>query len=144
MKVAVNKNIDDYKDDFFKGLTFYQTVMSVLALVSGTAVFFICFGMFGIPQSVSLYLALPAAFIFAASGFLKIDGMAPITYLKKRLYCIRNPLYVSVPDVLADLEERDKNTTEKERKIKGGLLETEEELEKRMEEYGIYEGNGKI
>lgn len=74
MKIPVNKNIDVYKDDFFKGLSMRECLCALLTLVSGTAVFFLSDSLLRLPQEVSLYCALPVSFLCAASGFLKISG----------------------------------------------------------------------
>ena len=41
MKVQVNQDIDSYKDDFFKGLTFRQTAVSVIGVAVGAGIFLI-------------------------------------------------------------------------------------------------------
>ena len=41
MKVQVNQNIDSYKDDFFKGLTFRQTAVSVIGVSVGAGIFLV-------------------------------------------------------------------------------------------------------
>ena len=58
MKIPVNKNIDVYKDDFFKGLSMRECLCALLTLVSGTAVFFLSDSLLRLPQEVSLYLSL--------------------------------------------------------------------------------------
>ena len=64
MKIPVNKNIDVYKDDFFKGLSMRECLCALLTLVSGTAVFFL---------SDSLFAAgsIP---VLRASGFVFVCG----------------------------------------------------------------------
>ena len=94
MKIPVNKNIDVYKDDFFKGLSMRECLCAFLTLVSGTAVFFLSDSLLRLPQEVSLYCALPVSFLCAASGFLKISGMPPLVWMRKRAACIRTPFYV--------------------------------------------------
>lgn len=93
MQIPVNKDIDDYKDDFFKGMTLRQTTMCVLTLAVGIGCYFLCNSVLGLPQTVSLYLVFPAALPFAAVGFLKIDGMPPLEYLKRRREVTQTPLY---------------------------------------------------
>ena len=72
MKIPVNKNIDVYKDDFFKGLSMRECLCALLTLVSGTAVFFLSDSLLRLPQEVSLYCALLVSFLwnvsFSAAG----------------------------------------------------------------------------
>lgn len=139
MKIPVNKNMDEYKDDFFKGLTLRQTAAAALTLVVGIGVFFLC-NAIGIPQELSLYLAMPLAFAVGASGFLEIYGMPPLQYIRKRLRVMRHPLYVSVPDAVWELYQQDAKTPLKKRKEnvrrqEAILLESKEEIQQRMQFY---------
>lgn len=139
MKIPVNKNIDEYKDDFFKGLTLRQTVSAALTLAVGIGVFFLCSAI-GIPQGISLYLAMPLAFLTGASGFLKIYGMTPPQYIRKRLRIMRHPLYVSVPDAVWEPYRQDAQTPLKKKKENVRrqepiLLASEEEIQQRMQFY---------
>ncbi|MCD7957413.1 MAG: PrgI family protein [Lachnospiraceae bacterium] len=93
MQIPVNKDIDDYKDDFFKGMTLRQTTMCVLTLAVGIGCYFLCNSVLGLPQTISLYLVFPVALPFAAAGFLKIDGMPPLEYLKRRREVTQTALY---------------------------------------------------
>ncbi|MCD7819554.1 MAG: PrgI family protein [Lachnospiraceae bacterium] len=104
MQIPVNKDIDDYKDDFFKGMTLRQTTMCVLTLAVGIGCYFLCNSVLGLPQTVSLYLVFPAALPFAAAGFLKIDGMPPLEYLKRRREVTQTPLYRYRPMVFERVE----------------------------------------
>ncbi|MCD7884276.1 MAG: PrgI family protein [Lachnospiraceae bacterium] len=104
MQIPVNKDIDDYKDDFFKGMTLRQTTMCVLTLAVGIGCYFLCNSVLGLPQTVSLYLVFPVALPFAAAGFLKIDGMPPLEYLKRRREVTQTPLYRYRPMVFERAE----------------------------------------
>ena len=50
MQIPVNKNIDDYKDDVFKGLTLRQAAMAALTVASGILGFAIGHFLLGLPQ----------------------------------------------------------------------------------------------
>ena len=99
LQIPVNKNIDEYKDDFFKGLTLKQTVTSVVALVFGAGMFLGLTMLFGISQTTALYLTFPVVFPIAAIGFLKIDVMTPVTWLKRRRAVRNMPVYFFHPDM---------------------------------------------
>lgn len=105
MQIPVNKNIDFYKDDFWKGLTLSQTVSCILTLCAGTGTFLFLSGPLGVPETAALYLTFPVAFPFAATGFLKIGGMGIGEYLKKRRACVKMPLYHFHPMCLAQEKE---------------------------------------
>ncbi|MCD8154396.1 MAG: PrgI family protein [Clostridiales bacterium] len=112
MQIPVNKDIDDYKDDFFKGMTLRQTTMCVLTLAVGIGCYFLCNSVLGLPQTVSLYLVFPVALPFAAAGFLKIDGMPPLEYLKRRREVTQTPLYHYRPMVFERAESEKGNWME--------------------------------
>ena len=106
MQIPVNKDLDSYKDDFFKGLTLKQTAISIVSVAAGCGMYLIGTYIFHLEQSASFYLALPVVLPIAASGFLKIHGMTPVEYFKRRRSALRRDLYVFIPDaLLADREE---------------------------------------
>ncbi|MCD7956053.1 MAG: PrgI family protein, partial [Lachnospiraceae bacterium] len=78
--------------------------MCVLTLAVGIGCYFLCNSVLGLPQTVSLYLVFPAALPFAAAGFLKIDGMPPLEYLKRRREVTQTPLYRYRPMVFERAE----------------------------------------
>ena len=108
MKIMVNDNIDEYKDDFYKGLTFRQTLFAGLAVMAGAAAFLIMHIFFGLPQSVALYAALPVVFPIAAAGFLKIHGMTLLEYLKARKAVRECPGYDYKPVMVQVMEDETK------------------------------------
>ena len=84
MLIPVNQNIDEYKDDFYKGLTLRQSVISLVTVAVGVLVYLALTGLFHLPQTLALYMTLPVVFPIAAYGFLKIHGMNIAEYLRKR------------------------------------------------------------
>ena len=114
MQIPVNKDLDSYRDDFFKGLTLKQTALSVVSIAAGTGAFLFGFYILKLAQSVSFYLALPVVLPIAATGFLRIYGMTPFEYLKKRQYTIRHEKYRFIPDALiADESKKVMDTAKK-------------------------------
>ena len=59
MQIPVNTNIDNYKDDFFKGFsakeTAYAGVILLIYLICYTVLTFCLF----VPQTMAMYLSLP-------------------------------------------------------------------------------------
>ncbi len=105
MQIPVNKDLDSYKDDFFKGLTLKQTALSIVSVAAGTGTFLLGMYVLKLPQSVSFYMALPVVLPIAASGFLQIHGMTPAEYLKRRHSVRTGHIYYFVPGAFLPEEE---------------------------------------
>ena len=116
MQIPVNKDIDSFKDDFFKGLTLKQTAISIISVGAGTGLFLLARYGLKMDQSASFYLSLPVILPIAASGFLRIHGMTPLEYLKKRRSVYRKDTYFFVPEALAG-DERELKTPKETKKI---------------------------
>ena len=114
MQIPVNKDLDSYKDDFFKGLTLKQTALSIVSVAAGCGTFLFGTYILNLEQSMSFYLALPVVLPIAASGFLKIHGMTPFEYLKRRQGAINRDIYLFLPEALLPLE-KDEVKKEKRR-----------------------------
>lgn len=148
----MNENIDEYKDDFYKGLTLRQTVISIVTVAVGVAVFLFFFLILRLPQEVCLYLTLPVIFPIAAYGFLKIKGMNTAEYIAGKRKLRKKHVYYFCPEMLSlefwDGDDEDKKTVQEStsEKRKGRpakyYLETEETIEK-MAAYGgnVHESN---
>lgn len=113
MQIPVNKNLDQYQGDFFKGLTLRQTIYVVLTLAVGIASYLVFNVALGIPQTLSLYLVLPVSGAVAFAGFYKFDGRLELrAYIKKRMGISRMPLYRHRPFMLMALAEEGAITPE--------------------------------
>ena len=143
MLIPVNQNIDDYKDDFYKGLTLRQSVISLITVAVGAVVYLALTGLLHLPQSLSLYMTLPVVFPIAAYGFLKIHGMNIAEYVRKRGTVKEHSSYSFIPQMLA--EGNGEGTTGQEteqspagkagkEKLKILDLETEDSLRELMDE----------
>ena len=134
MQIPVNKNLDEYKDDFYKGLTLKQTVLSVLTVSVGTGVFLVLYSICGMGQTAALYLAVLAALPLAASGFLKVHGMSLPEYFRRKREVTGQVIYRFEPELIGAQEEwgqdfPDKSRTGKEKRL---VLESREEMTARM------------
>ena len=105
MQIPVNKNLDDYKDDVFKGLTLRQAAMAALTVASGILGFAIGHFLLGLPQEASLYCAFPLAFPVAAAGFGRIRGLSIPEYIKRKQAIRRAPVYTYRPAMLEEGKE---------------------------------------
>lgn len=110
MLIPVNQNIDEYKDDFYKGLTLRQSVISLITIAVGAAVYLTLTGVLHLPQSLALYLTLPVVFPIAAYGFLKIHGMNIAEYLRKSGAVKERSSYSFIPQMLLYGTEEDDQT----------------------------------
>ena len=100
MLIPVNQNIDDYKDDFYKGLTLRQSVICLATVIVGAAVYLGLTGIFRLSQTAALYMTLPVIFPIAAYGFLKIHGMNIAEYLRKRGRVKERSSFSFIPQML--------------------------------------------
>lgn len=136
MQIQVNKNLDEYRDDFYKGLTLKQTVLSVLTVVVGTGVFLVFHKVCGIGQTTALYLSFPVALPVAVSGFLKIHGMTFSEYLKKKRSVTQQVFYPFVPQTLQEWDKLEASENRKKQElIRKPILETQEEMTMRIQKY---------
>lgn len=102
MQIRVNRNIDNYKPDVFHGLDFSQTMYALGTVVCGTSAFLFASFYLHLPQTICFYIAMPFALPVAIAGFLKIDGMPPLEYLRKRKEIKRMPDFFYCPEPLSE------------------------------------------
>lgn len=102
MQIRVNRNIDNYKPDVFHGLDFSQTMHALGTVASGVAAFLFAYFYLHLPQTICFYAAMPFALPVAIAGFLKIDGMTPMEYLRRRKEIRRIPEYFYCPEPLSE------------------------------------------
>lgn len=73
MEVKINREIRDYTESMFFGLSLRQFVFSLLAVITAVAVYFLLKPVLGI-ETVS-WVCILAAVPFGALGFIKYNGM---------------------------------------------------------------------
>jgi hypothetical protein len=101
MKVQVNQNIDSYKDDFFKGLTFRQTAVSVIGVAVGAGIFLVLTRIAHLNQTIAVYILFPVVFPIIASGFLKVHGMDLKMYFLQRMRMQKMKALYYAPEILS-------------------------------------------
>lgn len=101
MKVQVNQNIDSYKDDFFKGLTFRQTAVSAIGVAVGAGIFLVLTRVAHLNQTIAVYILFPVVFPIIASGFLKVHGMDLKMYFLQRMRMQKMKALYYAPETLA-------------------------------------------
>jgi hypothetical protein len=73
MEVKINKEIRNYTESMYFGLSLRQCVFAVLAIGASVGVYFLLRPIFGL-ETLS-WVCIVAAFPFAAVGFIKYHGM---------------------------------------------------------------------
>ena len=118
MEVKINKEIRDYTESVYFGLSLRQFVFSILACVVAVILYFLLRNYFGI-ETLS-WVCIAGSSPFAALGFIKYNGMNAeefiFAYIKsefltpKHLFFIPKNYYYD----LLKLEGDDKNKNNKE------------------------------
>lgn len=116
MEVKINREIRDYTESMFFGLSLRQFLFSILAVVVAVAIYFGLRDILG-TDTVS-WMCILGAFPFAALGFIKYHGMTAerfvCAYIKseflipKRLtFHAENIYYEAVKGVISDNEKKE-------------------------------------
>ncbi len=80
MEVKINKEIRDYTESVYFGLSLRQFIFSILACLVAVLLYFLFRPYFGI-ETLS-WLCILGATPFAAIGFIKYNGMSAEEFLK--------------------------------------------------------------
>ena len=131
MQIPVNTNIDNYKDDFFKGFsakeTAYAGVILLIYLICYTVLTFCLF----VPQTMAMYLSLPLPLAVGLAGMAKVTGHDVAGNLLKKYQIAKMPVYYYHPSALTEerdryyLEEPEKSAWKKNSRIKQVFLQME-------------------
>ncbi len=123
MEVKINKEIRQYKENIFFGLTMRQFVCSALACIVAVGIYFITKPIFNNTGTVS-WLCMAGAVPFALLGFVKYNGMTAekffIAWVKseiltpKKLVFKPNNLYL---DMYRQYEKNKKKEKKSKKKI---------------------------
>lgn len=109
MEVKINREVRDYTESMFFGLSMRQTIFSALAVAVAVGVYFGLRGFFG-TETVSWMCILCAA-PFAALGFVKYNGMSAEKFLMAWLrseFLIPKKLLYKPVNFYAELKKTDK------------------------------------
>ena len=124
MEVKINREIREYTESMFFGLSMRQFFFSVAACLIAVAVYFLLRPILG--MEVTSWVCILAAFPFALTGFVKYNGMTAEKFIwawiksefliPKRLTFYNTNVYYH----LLDLDEKEKklNKEEKKRHVK--------------------------
>ena len=111
MEVKINKEIRQYKENIFFGLTMRQFICSALACIVAVGIYFITKPIFNNTGTVS-WLCMAGAVPFALLGFVKYNGMTAekffIAWVKseiltpKKLMFKPNNLYLKMYELMRE------------------------------------------
>ncbi len=97
MEIKVNKEIREYSENMFFGLTLRQFVFSFLGCAAAVGVYFLCRDVLGL--EITTWLCVMAVVPFAVMGFVRYNGMpaekVAAAYVKYRFIFPRR--YVNRP-----------------------------------------------
>ena len=116
MEVKINREIRDYTESLFFGLSMRQFIFSVLAVGIAVGIYFGLRGIFG-TETVS-WMCILGASRFAALGFIKYHGMTAEQFLwayikseflmpKKLCFYQTNSYYEALKNVITNHEKEE-------------------------------------
>lgn len=117
MEVKINREIRDYSEKVYFGLTLREFVFSILSCLVAVLIYFLLKPYFGL-ETLS-WLSIIAAAPFAAIGFVKYNGMTAevfiLNFIRQELFLNRNLVFnpTNYYYELLNLEGDDKNKNNK-------------------------------
>ncbi|MDY4579078.1 MAG: PrgI family protein [Anaerobutyricum hallii] len=99
MEVKINKEIREYSENMFFGLTLRQFFFSVMGCIAAVGIYFLCRDAIGL--ELTTWLCVLGVVPFAAIGFITYNGMPAekvvIAYMKSKLIYPKRYLSRPVP-----------------------------------------------
>ena len=86
MNIAINKDIENYKEPVVLGLTARQLVFSVISVVVGGGIVLLTYRYVGLTGAA--YIAIPAVAPIALNGFYNFQGMNFTEMMKRKMRLI--------------------------------------------------------
>ena len=129
MEVKINKEIREYSENMFFGLTLRQFFFSALGCAAAVVLYFLCKDKLGL--EITTWVCVIGTVPFAAMGFLKYNGMtaeqfavawlkAKVIYPKKYLSEPVSIYYRLMEDSIAQRQEILSKKALKKRRKRGG------------------------
>ena len=110
MNISINENFEQYRREFWKGLTLKQTLYAAAGVAVGFSSYCVTTFALGIPLEVSTWIALLASLPVILIGFVQVQGMPLLTWMR-RMANVRGSTYTYKCDfLLAEAEEREERT----------------------------------
>ena len=86
MNIAINKDIENYKETVVLGLTARQLVFSIISVVVGGGIVLLTYRYVGLTGAA--YIAIPAVAPIALNGFYNFQGMNFTEMMKRKMRLI--------------------------------------------------------
>ena len=145
MEIKINKDIRDFSESIFFGLSLRQFIFSILACLVAVALYFLLKPFFGI-ETLS-WLCILGAAPFAALGFIKYNGMTAeefvIAFIKSEILMPRhltfNSQNIYAKDFKGIIDKKLKQgilKPQKKQKEKKNKKSKTKKLKKKMREVG--------
>lgn len=83
-EIKINKEIRDYTESIFFGLSLRQSIFSIIACIIACGLYFLCKDRLG--TEMTSWLCMLSAAPFAALGFIRFQGMYTEDIVKTALY----------------------------------------------------------
>ena len=83
-EIKINKEIRDYTESIFFGLSLRQSIFSIIACIRATGIYFLFNDKLG--TEITSWLCMLGAAPFAALGFIRFQGMYTENIVKTALY----------------------------------------------------------
>lgn len=126
MEVKINKEIRDYSENMFFGLTLRQFFFSALGCIVAVGIYFLCRDTLGL--EFTTWLCVLGVVPFALLGFVTYNGMpaekVAMAYIKNRIIyprryvCRPTSIYYSMLGETLEEKHRKKKRKKRERKVK--------------------------
>ena len=104
MKITINENFENYRREFWKGLTLRQTLHAAGGVAVGIIAYCIAAFLLGVPSDAAVWIALPASLPIIVPGFVRIQGMS-IAEWARRMRNVRGASYTYKCEFLLEEEE---------------------------------------
>ncbi len=86
MQIQINKDFQEYKEDSWRGFSLKELLSLIAATGSSAAVVFVLYQIAGVPMTLAVYLAVPAAMPSLLTGFYRYQGMSFLKLIRERLW----------------------------------------------------------
>lgn len=94
MKIPMNKDMEEFKEDFYKGLNLKETVLAVFIFLAGLGIFVWAYFFMGMSQNTSAFLTMVVTFPTGIAVYRKKYGMSMMEYYFRIWDVKRHPLYL--------------------------------------------------
>lgn len=124
--IKIPKDLREYKQKVFMGRTTQELFWIALALIIGTTTFIIC--LFTVGAQVGSYVTMAVAFPIFICGFVTIQDMTTLEFLKKVIYFHRRKQYLTYHNDMTFYDTKKRKLSKKERRFKKRLKKIKENM----------------